>query len=467
MEINNVLNGKQNSPKALIGPSVSVILAALGISSVAVVLPQLSQEFTGSLLDPSLVVSAYILAVTALIVPAGRAGDIFGKRTILIAGLLLFLFGVLAAYFSTTLSHLIISRLAQGAGAAAMMAMPLAQVREFAPQNQTGRWMGVMGTMSAIGTASGPALAGMIASHFDWRAVFLFQVPLTVIALVFCFMFSIRGKRLSGRSRIDYAGAATLAALLAAFVLLMSDLKDGIDVGALLFGAVTLLLMYIFWMIEKRAHDPLIPLALVKSVDLRISFVMNATVSMIMMGMLIVGPYFLTLGLGLTTAQMGLAMSVGPITSAFSGMPAGRLTEKLGAHRTVFLGLLAMILSTVAMAVLPYLFALGGFLLAFMLLAPSYQVFLAALNTSVMEDTLDKNQGVTSGLLNLSRNFGFILGASITSPIFWLIENTDKGALIEADRISKAMAGTFIFASVLVLSILVLWLILKRLQREG
>jgi MFS family permease len=467
MEINNVLNGKQNSPKALIGPSVSVILAALGISSVAVVLPQLSQEFTGSLLDPSLVVSAYILAVTALIVPAGRAGDIFGKRTILIAGLLLFLFGVLAAYFSTTLSHLIISRLAQGAGAAAMMAMPLAQVREFAPQNQTGRWMGVMGTMSAIGTASGPALAGMIASHFDWRAVFLFQVPLTVIALVFCFMFSIRGKRLSGRSRIDYAGAATLAALLAAFVLLMSDLKDGIDVGALLFGAVTLLLMYIFWMIEKRAHDPLIPLALVKSVDLRISFVMNATVSMIMMGMLIVGPYFLTLGLGLTTAQMGLAMSVGPITSAFSGMPAGRLTEKLGAHRTVFLGLLAMILSTVAMAVLPYLFALGGFLLAFMLLAPSYQVFLAALNTSVMEDTLDKNQGVTSGLLNLSRNFGFILGASITSPIFWLIANTDKGALIEADKVSKAMAGTFIFASVLVLSILVLWLILKRLQREG
>lgn len=347
MEINNVLNGKQNSPKALIGPSVSVILAALGISSVAVVLPQLSQEFTGSLLDPSLVVSAYILAVTALIVPAGRAGDIFGKRTILIAGLLLFLFGVLAAYFSTTLSHLIISRLAQGAGAAAMMAMPLAQVREFAPQNQTGRWMGVMGTMSAIGTASGPALAGMIASHFDWRAVFLFQVPLTVIALVFCFMFSIRGKRLSGRSRIDYAGAATLAALLASFVLLMSDLKDGIDVGALPFGAVTLLLMYIFWMIEKRAHDPLIPLALVKSVDLRISFVMNATVSMIMMGMLIVGPYFLTLGLGLTTAQMGLAMSVGPVASAFSGMPAGRLTEKLGAHRTVLLGLLAMILSTV------------------------------------------------------------------------------------------------------------------------
>lgn len=467
MEINNVLNGKQNSPKALIGPSVSVILAAFGISSVAVVLPQLSQEFAGSQLDPSLVVSAYILAVTALIVPAGRAGDIFGKRTILIAGLLLFLFGVLVAYFSTTLSHLIISRLAQGAGAAAMMAMPLAQVREFAPQNQTGRWMGVMGTMSAIGTASGPALAGMIASHFDWRAVFLFQVPLTVIAIFLCFMFSIRGKRLSDRSRIDYAGAAMLATLLAAFVLLMSDLKDGIDVGALLLGAVTLLLVFLFWMIEKRARDPLIPLALIKSQHLRISFVMNATVSMIMMGMLIVGPYFLTLGLGLTTVQMGLAMSLGPITSAFSGMPAGRLTEKLGAHRTVLLGLIGMIFSTIAMATLPYLFSLGGFILAFMLLAPSYQIFLAALNTSVMEGTLDKNQGVTSGLLNLSRNFGFILGASITSPIFWFIANTDEGVVTEANRISKAMVGTFIFASVLVLSILMLWLILKRFKREG
>ncbi|MEP2979033.1 MAG: MFS transporter [Lentilitoribacter sp.] len=457
---------QENSSKALIGPSMSVILAALGISSAAVVLPQISNEFQNTQLDQSLVVSAYILAVTALIVPAGRAGDMFGKRNILLGGLILFLFGIVFSYFSSTLLQLVIARLFQGAGAAAMMAMPLAQVREIVPKEQTGRWMGIMGTMSAIGTASGPALAGIIASHFDWRYVFLFQVPITLLTFILCIIYLKANTRLSRQSKIDYAGALALILLLSFFVLFMSDIKAGIDKGAMLLLTITCLMLASFCWIEKYAYSPLIPIKLLKSLHVRISLVMNATVSLIMMGILIVGPYFLTLGLGLTTAQMGLVMSIGPITSAFSGVPAGRLTENQGVQKTLIIGLIGMGGASAAMAGLPYMFGLSGFILAFMCLTPSYQIFLAALNTSVMENTSHQDHGVTSGLLNLSRNFGFILGASIFSPIFWLIANTDEGVLEEADRFSKAMAGTFIFASLLVLSILVLWLILKRFEHE-
>lgn len=452
------INEQNNSTKAILGPSVSIILAALGISAAAVVLPEVSLEFQDSVFDPSLVVSAYILAVTALIVPAGRAGDVFGKRTVLIYGLILFTIGVLIASFATTLPVLIASRFLQGAGAAAMMAMPLAQVREIAPAGQTGRWMGVMGTMSAIGTASGPALAGGLAGSFDWRAVFLVQIPLAACALTLSAVFLKNSTRDNAQNRIDFAGAVALIIFLAAFVLMISDIKNGIDLSVVLLLVISIFSFSGFWVIESRTKVPLIPLKLLRSVRLRISFILNAAVSLIMMGILIIGPFYLTLGLGLTTAQMGLVMSVGPITSALSGMPAGRLTEKLGPQRTVVFGLSGMIIATAAMAGLPYLFGLSGFILAFMVLTPSYQVFLAALNTSVMERTLEHDQGVTSGLLNLSRNLGFILGASTMGAVFWSIASFDTGLKDDMHNISRAMAGTFACTCVLVSSAMVLLL---------
>ena len=79
--------------KALLGPCIAVILAALGISAAAVVLPEISGDFKSSTMDPNLVVSTYVLAVTALILPMGRAGDVYGKRNVLIAGLTILLWG--------------------------------------------------------------------------------------------------------------------------------------------------------------------------------------------------------------------------------------------------------------------------------------------------------------------------------------------------------------------------------------
>lgn len=441
---------------ALCAPSVAIMLAAFGISSAAVTLPEVSGALVAQGPNPTLIVSIYILAVTSLVVPVGRAGDVYGKRAILILGLCFFTLGAAFASVAPTLQVLIASRFVQGAGAAAMMAMPLALVRDLVPSGQIGRWMGLLGSMTAIGTASGPAIAGATVAAFGWRAVYVLQVPIALATLILCFIWLQAGARQTEKKSIDFPGAAALALSLAAITSLISGLGNGLDRINGLLAALAIGALMAFKVIETRSASPIIPFDLLRSSHLRISFAMNAIVSFVMMGMLVIGPFFLMNGLGLTTAQMGLAMSVGPISAALSGVPAGRLTEKLGADHAVTAGASAMALACVAMSALPYLFGLVGFVLAFILLAPSYQVFLAALNTSVMQRASDQQQGVTSAVLNLSRNFGFILGAGSVSAVFWALVSLDNGTESSAQSARFAMAGSFAICFICVLGVVFL-----------
>ena len=455
---------QNNVVAALFGPCLSMALAALGTSTAAVTLPELSFEFQSSSIDPTLVVAVYILATTALIVPVGRAGDLFGKRTVLACGLTLYVLGAILAFHANTLPVLVIGRFVQGAGAAAMMAMPLALVRDNISSDQVGRWMGVMGTMSAIGTASGPAIGGMIVASFGWRYVYLMQIPVAMFALAFCLIHVQNRKHADNAKGIDLVGAFLLALFLACLALFVSGLKNGFDPSSATCLVVAIAAIWAFVHFEIRTATPIIPFKLLRSKQLRTSVAMNAIISMVMMGILVVGPFFLVEGLGLTTAQMGLAMSVGPISAALSGIPAGRLTEKTGTGRTVVVGASAMVVATATMAGLPVLFGLSGFIVAFMLLAPGYQVFLAALNTSVMEGSSEQDRGVTSGVLNLSRNFGFTLGAGLISSLFWSLAGSGSGTGNGSQMIGIAMAGTFSTCCAMALFVTMLAVISNRYE---
>src|SRR5690606_10537730 len=129
------------------------------------------------------VVLAYLLAITALVVGAGRLGDLVGRRRLLLAGLMLFTAASALCGLAPTLGSLIAARAAQGLGAAVMMALTLAFVGETVPKARIGSAMGLLGTMSAIGTALGPSLGGMLIAGPGWRAIFLVNLPLGLLTL--------------------------------------------------------------------------------------------------------------------------------------------------------------------------------------------------------------------------------------------------------------------------------------------
>jgi MFS family permease len=146
----------------LAGLSLCMLLSSLGTSVANVALPTLAQTFGASFQAVQWVVLAYLLAVTTAIVGAGRLGDLVGRRRLLLTGIAVFTSASMLCGLAPSLGALIAARAAQGLGAAVMMALAMAFVSETVPQARVGSAMGVLGAMSAVGTALGPSAGGVL-----------------------------------------------------------------------------------------------------------------------------------------------------------------------------------------------------------------------------------------------------------------------------------------------------------------
>ncbi|MCB1342993.1 MAG: MFS transporter [Pseudooceanicola sp.] len=389
--------------------ALCILSASLGISIAAVALPALAAAFAVPTGAASWVVLAYLLATTIASVIVGRLADMLGRRPVLLGGIALYACASLACALAPSFALLLVARAAQGVGAAALMALPLALVRDLVPAERTGRAMGLLGTLSATGTALGPSLGGLILAGYGWRALFAVLVPLGFGA----FALALRLPRDTTRARggLDLTGATWLGLTLAAYALAATQ-------GAPLLLVLALAGGIAFVWTEAQAQTPLLPLDLLRDPLLASRLSMSVLVAAVMMATLVVGPFYLAGGLGLDPATLGLVMATGPATAALSGLPAGRITDRLGPDATLRLGLLQIVLGAAALATLPPLLGTPGYIAALVLLTPGFQLFLAANNTAVMAGVAPDFKGLVSGLLNLSRNLGFITGAAVLGALF-------------------------------------------------
>ncbi|TPI47703.1 MFS transporter [Mesorhizobium sp. B2-9-1] len=448
---------RHSTAGALAGLSLAMLVSSLGTSIANVALPTLSAAFAASFPAVQWVVLAYLLAITALIVSVGHLGDVVGRRLLLIAGLTLFSAASFAAALAPSLAMLIAARAVQGLGAAVMMALTIALVGETVPKQRTGSAMGLLGTMSAIGTALGPSLGGVLIAAFGWRSIFLVNAALGAVALLaaWCFLPGDKGPGIDraeakGAARFDMLGTLLLAATLAAYALAMTMGRGhmgGLNM-ALLGGAVVGAVLFV--VAEAKVASPLVKLALLRDPVLAPSLAMNALVSTVMMATLVVGPFFLSRALGLGDAATGAVMSIGPVVSAFCGIIAGRVVDRLGAAAMVMAGLVLMVAGCVALAVLPGVFGVVGYAAAIILLTPGYQLFQAANNTAVMADVDRSERGVVSGMLSLSRNLGLVTGTAVMGAVFAFAVGTKDVATAAPAAVAGGMGFTFAAATGLV-----------------
>jgi len=437
---------------ALASLSLSMLLSSLGTSIASVVLPTLAEAFAASFQEVQWIVLAYLLAITTLIVGVGRLGDMIGRRRLLIAGILLFTSASFLCGIAPTLPLLIAGRAAQGLGAAAMMALTIAFVGETVAEERTGRAMGLLGTMSAIGTASGPSLAGMLISVFGWRAIFLVGVPLGLLAagLAWRFLPAERLQARDDRAHFDHLGTLLLALTLAAYALAMTTGRGQfglLNAGLLLSAALG---TGLFVLVEAKATSPLIRPGMFRDPTLSANLVMNLLVAAVIMTTFVVGPFYLSGSLELDVATVGAVMSVGPIISALTGVLAGRIVDRAGARPTVIAGLVAMAAGAAALSVLPASLGPAAYMAGIAILTPGYQLFQAANNTAVMAGVAADRRGVVSGLLSLSRNLGLISGASMMGAVFALASRSVDVTTAPAAAVERATHVAFAVAAGLI-----------------
>lgn len=432
----------------LLSLSLSMLLSSLGTSIANVALPTLAQVFQVSFQAVQWVVLAYLLAITSLIVGAGRLADMLGRRRLLLAGIGLFTVASVLCAAAPTLGLLIAARAVQGLGAAILMVLTMALVGEAVPKDKTGSAMGLLGTMSAVGTALGPTLGGLLIGAFGWQAIFWVNLPLGLLT----FLLALRYLPLdrtgpkTGWASFDELGTLLLALTLAAYALAMT-------VGRGSFGAFNLALLLaavvgagVFVWVENRAASPLIRWAMFSQPVLSAGFVMSALVTTVVMATLVVGPFYLSGSLQLDATRVGLVMSTGPLVAALTGVPAGRLTDRFGAHRISTGGLIAMVMGSALLALLPVGFGVPGYIIPLVIVTAGYALFQAANNTAVMSDIRPDQRGVISGLLGLSRNLGLITGASVMGAVFAFGSAAADITTASAPAVAEGMRVTFAVA---------------------
>jgi EmrB/QacA subfamily drug resistance transporter len=433
--------------------SLAMLLSSLGTSIANVALPTLARSFNASFQQVQWVVLAYLLAVTTLIVGVGRLGDIIGRRRLLLAGILLFTGGSILCGSAPALWSLIAARVVQGLGAAVMMALTMAFVGDAVPKAKTGSAMGLLGTMSAIGTALGPSLGGVLIAGVGWRSIFLLKVPLGILTFVLAYRYLPGDRRSpkSDRADFDNVGTLLLALTLAAYALAMTTGRGHFSVVnlALLLAAVAGIGLFV--VAEKTTVCPLIRLSMFRDGVLSASLAMSALVSTVMMATLVVGPFYLSRALGLDAATVGLVLSVGPLVTALSGVPAGRMTDRFGSERTTLVGLIGIAIGSVSLSLLPPVLGVPGYIAPIAIITASYGLFQTANNTAVMADIRSDQRGVISGMLNLSRNLGLITGASAMGAVFSLASTSTDFTAAPPESVATGMRVTFAVAAVLVL----------------
>lgn len=410
----------QPKGSAIAGLSLTMLMPSLAISSANAALPELVDAFGTSFQAVQWVVLSYMLAITTTIVAVGRAGDVIGRKRLMIAGVVIFVTASFLSGLSPDLSVLVAARSVQGFGAAIMMALAMTFIGELYPKQQTGRAMGLLGTMSAVGTTMGPSLGGILIAFFGWQAVFLINVPIGLAAI---FLLR-RGLPAAEHSPthdsrgFDVAGILLLVITLGSYAVAMTighGRFSGINIALLIVALGT---GAMFVVAEARAASPIVDLGLFRNTALSAGFVANAAVSTVIMATLVVGPFYLTRALQLDAARAGILLSVGPLVASICGFPAGRLVDRVGTVRASRTGLLIMIAGSIGLSLIDPEAGIVGYLIPIALLTAGYATFQAANNTAIMSIAGPSRRGILSGLLNLSRNIGLLTGASVMGAVF-------------------------------------------------
>lgn len=385
---------------ALAGLSLSMLLPSLDTSIANSSLPTLTKAFGASFGAVQWIVLAYLRAVTLAIVGAGRLGDRLGRRRLLVAGIAVFTAASLLCGAAPGLHALVAARALQGLGAAVMLAMTLALAAGTAEPGRTGRAIGLLGTMSATGTALGPSLGGVLAAAFGWRAIFLVNVPVGLVAMALV----ARHVPADGPVAVDARGG----------------LGGGLDLAG--------------------------TLRLIATPGVGAGLAMSLLVATVIMATLVVGPFHLSRALGLDVARVGFAMSVGPLVAALMGVPAGRLTDRFGAGRMTVVGLGAMAVGSLGVAVMPLRMGAIGYVGAVGVITAGYAVFQTANNTAVVGAAGAERRGVAAGMLSLVRNVGLMAGVGVMGAVFSFVAGTKDLAGTAGSDVAVGTRGVFLVA---------------------
>ena len=325
-----------------------VFMASLDLFIVNIAFPEIAKDYDGvSLPTLSWVLNAYAIVFAALLVPAGRWADAFGRRRIFLTGLVVFALASLACALAPSVEVLVAARVIQAGGGALLLPTSLGlMLPEFAPQ-QRGVAIGIWAATGGVAAAAGPPLGGLLV-EVDWRLVFLVNLPVALVALL-AGARTLREIREPSALRPDVLGALLLVGAVAALTVgIVQGPTWGWDSTRVVAAFVASVVL--FAAVARRSLDhqsPVIDPAMVRIRGFSIAVAASLIFFVGFAAMLLSGVLFTTGVWGEDVLTAGLMLAPGPAMAATFSIPSARLASRLGYRATGLLGSLLFALAAV------------------------------------------------------------------------------------------------------------------------
>jgi EmrB/QacA subfamily drug resistance transporter len=327
--------GEQRNVLVVIGAlMVVLLLAALDQTIVATALPTIAGDF-GQLSHISWVVSAYLLAQTAVTPLYGKLGDLYGRKRMLQVAILIFLGGSALCGAAQSMTELIVFRAVQGLGGGGLIVLTQAAVGDVVAPRERGRYQGLFGGVFGLASVLGPLLGGLFVEQLSWRWIFYVNLPLGFVAIA-VLGATLPSVRRRDRAAIDYLGAGLLAAGLSAIILVTSLGGNtwAWDSTQLIAVAVAgVLLLAAFVPAERRAREPILPLALFRNEVFAVASILGLIVGFAMFGAITFLPLFFQTvnGAGPTTSGLRLVPMMAGLVLTSIG--SGQVISRIGRYK--------------------------------------------------------------------------------------------------------------------------------------
>lgn len=319
----------------LLAPILLVMfLSQLDNMIVGTAMPTVVGEL-GALEHMPWVVTAYTLA-TATVTPVwGKLGDMYGRKDLFMAAIVIFLIGSALSGMAQDMGQLIAFRAVQGLGAGGLIAGVVAIIGELVPPRDQGRWQGLLAAVVGTAMFGGPLVGGTLTDHLGWRWAFYVNLPLGAIALVMVGVMLHLPKR-SSRARVDYLGAALLMLGITAIVLVTSWGGTRYAWGSgkfLTLAAAGLVCIFAFILRQVYAAEPIMPLHIFRSRNYSLMALIGFLTGFVLFGATLFLPLYLQAVQGASATSSGLLLLAMPTAMIATGALAGRVVTGTGRYK--------------------------------------------------------------------------------------------------------------------------------------
>lgn len=414
---------RSNPWAVLLVLNMGFFMILLDTTIVNIAIPSIISSLGASLDEVLWILNSYILVYAALLITAGRLGDLYGQRNMFALGMALF---VLASAYSGQAhgtSQLIAGRVLQGIGGAMLTPQTMAIITTIFPPERRGAAFGIWGSVAGIAAVTGPTLGGFIVTHQDWRWIFYVNLPIGIVAFIATFLI-VPDIRPGRRHSLDIMGVflTTMGLLAIVFGLVEGQRFDwgvvwgSITIPEIIGAGVIVLIAFALW--ESRQEEPLVPFSLFADRNYLAMNWIAAAVAFGMLGLFFPITIYLQSVLGMSALQAGLTMAPLSLAALVVAPFAGRLTDRVGGKYVLMVGLL---LYALGMGLVAYTAGTESswstFLLPLLLAGVGQGCVFAPMTTVAMRDISPRMAGAASGVLNTTRQIGAVVGSALVGAV--------------------------------------------------